>query len=893
MANQDRFQIVSAGKTVRAKAPQEVLQQLISAFSIGAEQGKKLFLKGWVIKDQLSSAQVVQYRTQLQQLGLKIEVHPAGTFDNQAILARLKFARQREARKSQGGQSAVDTSQPEAVSASTAPKDNLNPTATQGVTESVVREAAPQQVKQAAASEAVNQKAPDSHKNGTAWKQLRGLFQEEVAPQQESVASRIALLPHMLAAAVVPVTFALLVCLCLYQLGMALWSLPAAALAGEFGAATMLSAALTALLVLFVGAVVVYPFYAARDFCGAGGTDGSSEGNKEAEQDNQALRLLKKEAPGLFLLLDVVEDTCGLGIASKQKGPQNLSSAVVGTQVVVTSGSQVKVIKAGQGQFQLSLGLAAIASLQGGDVLGLITRALSYYRDRWSRLATELSVGTAQRLQNMQDAFEQERSIFGRDESVITPLRPLHRVLALCGHALIPVVERLQSMHARLSGRLGRHLEAQADRTVAHLLGSDGFQGFAERWNYLVHSDLICSEINREAQLIGKKLADVPGAVRWMYSNLSNEDKTGIDAAMGQETEFWPTDEPAGHQRIAAVEAQDYPPQLQRVDFSLQKLFDDFAELCGRVSRADGDESCRPVENRLLLESDKESEAAQQVLLEYFNRVIPRDFLHLELPKNNELAELDLQASIDWLRSRLLDLQELEQRRAQLQLSGARIQVGAALVRANLRVDPRSYDLSGTTPSAADESIRDNRVRLGECQQQRHSIHSLFYQRITHTIVAMEAGTRTSAEAAVSRLRAFDALAEPLTVLGRYGDVVCELIERLPNQELPQALLQKYPQIVGEQVRKLNQLVASTGVVMSAPQQQKLSACGEGVIALSVNGRKDELASGLQALELRCKTVCGVVQEAYQLELARLLKLCLEEEKRLKVKPLRLAAISA
>ncbi|AQQ67819.1 hypothetical protein Mag101_09325 [Microbulbifer agarilyticus] len=888
MVNQERFQIVSAGKTVRAKAPQEVLQQLTSAFSIGAEQGKKLFLKGWVIKDQLSSAQVVQYRTQLQQLGLKIEVHPAGKFDNQAILARLKFARQREARKNQ----LPDANNVQVEVAAPPSSASLKPTEPKSAKEPLVHESALQQEKKPAASEAASPKAPSNHKNGTAWKQLRALFQEEAASQDESVASRIALLPHMLAAAIVPLMFALLLCLCLYQLGMALWSLPAAALAGEFGSATILSAGLTTLLVLFVGVVVVYPFYVAgrsRDSHDLVG----SEGNAEDGQGNQSLRLVKKDAPGLFLLLDVLEDTCGLGIATKQKGPQNLSSAVVATQVVVTSGSQIKVIKAGQGQFRLSIGLAAVATLQGGDVLGLIGRALSYYRGRWSRLATELSIGTAQRLQNMQDAFEQERTIFGNDESVITPLRPLHRMVALCGHALIPVVDRLHNMHGRLSGRLGRHLEAQADRTAAHLLGSDGFQGFAERWNYLVHSDLICSEINREAQLIGKKLADVPAAVRWMYSNLSSEDKTGIDAAMGQETEFWPMDEPAGHQRITAVEAHDCAPQLQRVDFSLQKLFEDFVELCGRVSRADGDDSCRPVENRLLLESDKESEAAQQVLTEYFNRVIPRDFLHLKLPTNNELAELDLQSSIDWLRSRLLDLQELEQRRAQLQLTGARIQVGAALVRANLRIDPRSYDLSGTTPSAADESIRDNRVRLEECQQQRHLIHSLFYQRITRTIAAMDTGARGGAEASVSRLRAFDALAEPLTVLGRYGDVVCELIERLPNQELPQTLLQKYPQIICEQVRKLNQLVARHGVVVSAPQQQKLSACGEGAIELSVKGRKDELASGLQALELRCKTVCGVVQEGYQLELAGLLKLCLEEEKRLKVKPLRLAAISA
>ena len=890
--NHDRFQIVSAGKTLRAAAPREVLQRLASTFSLSGEQARKLFLKGWVIKDHLSAGEVVQFRTQLHQLGLKIEVHPAGTFDNRAILARLKFAKQRQERKEQPAATKT-ASRAQAIApkstadAVLAPQPDTQPVQPQKSAPLAQAEksakSAPAQIKTSNPETAKSQAAKPDQKNSAARQQLQALFYPGVYPEPVTLRSQLMVLPQWLLAAIVPAGFALLLGVCLYHLGTALWALPAAALAGEFGTGTVVGSALAILLVLFLAALLLYPFFYSQRL-------NADKGDGEVLQ---AVRLSKQDAPGLFLLLEVVRETCGLGIAAKQQGPKNLSSArrILTTELQVTAGAEIRVVHENLAQPRLSIGLGAVATLEGGDIVALIARALCYYRNPGNRLSQALAIGTADRLQGMQDALEQEATVFGADDSVAAVAKPFHKMLAHCGRPLVPVLDRLQAAHRRLSGPLARRLEAQADAAAAQIIGSDGFQGFAERWNRLVHADLVCGEINREAQLLGKRLANVPLAVRWLYGNLDEQTLKGIDAAMGEETDCWVPTEPAGHDRIGVVEESQYQAQLQRLDFSLQKLFADFCELTKRVSRVGGDDSCRPVENRLLLETDKESEAAQQVLAQYFNRAIPRDFLHLQPPRNSELAELDLQSSIDWLRSRLVDLQELEQRIAQLQLSGAGMQIGAALVRANVRIDPRRYNLCGTTPAATDESRQDNRVRIKECLLQRQQLHSMFFLRITRAIATMDTSDRQRGEEILVRLRTFDALNEPFTALNRYNDVVCELIERLPEQELPAALMQKYPQLISQQVRQLLETAVAQRVPLSASQLEKLKACGEGDLALPGAARKSEVASALQSLELRGKTACGVVLESYQGVLAQLLSLCLAEEARLKVKPLRLAGL--
>jgi len=888
MSVQQKFQIVSAGKVLRSRNPEDVLEQMASAFSITAQQARRLFLKGWVIKDELSSGQVVQYRTQLHQMGLKIEVHPAGKFDNRAILARMQFAQKRKARKdavkpadANGAAPAVgNTGNHPGSSPGTNPgtKSSISPAAVKPH-EPVAAPAVSGQGQQAATQKRKTSAAESAA--SSARRQLEDLFAHTETMRFESAPQRLALIPRLLSAMLVPALFVGVLGLCLVTLGTTLWSVPASILAGSASATAAVAGAAVKVLLLFLfAALFLYPYFAASKIAATSRAVG--------------IRLRKADAPGLFLLLDVLEARTGLGIAGKLAGPRNLAAATQarGTLVEVTPGAEVLVCRSGGGQLTLSLGLATVASLKGGELLALVARALSYYQGALVRAASYCTLSTAQNLQTMLDALESERTILGADEPANPVLKPLHKLLSASGLALVPLVERLQALHRASSGALARRLEARADAAAAAIVGSEAFAQFAERWNQLVHADLVCGEINREAQLTGRRLANVPQGIGWLYRNLDEPTRASIELAMSEDTDCWSPQEPAGHERVAAVEDLSLSAALQRSDFSVQKLFVEFEELCVKSSRIGVDDSCRAVENRQLLTASKETEEAQRVLSEYFNRVIPRGLLPLQGPVNTELAELGLQEAIDWLRSRLVDLQEQEQRLAQLQLRGAAIQLGAALVRANVRVDPREYHLSGTTPSAAEASRKDNRARVQECMQQLEQLHRMFFLRIQGALTSMAAADRGAAEDALAQLQRFETLREPLNALGGCGDVMGELIERLPTAEVPSALLQKYAQLAVQQIRAVHVAVkegtAGQPGLLSQTLMEKLQACAAAEPELPASSRTGDLVGALQELELRCKNACAYVYEGYQSALSRLLALCLEEESRRKIKPLRL-----
>ncbi|WP_295799238.1 hypothetical protein [uncultured Microbulbifer sp.] len=850
MSGQQKFQIVSAGKTLRAKEPGEVLAQVTSTFSISAQQARRLLLKGWVIKDQLSPGQVVQYRTQLQQIGLKIEVHPAGKFDNRALLARMQFAQQRRERKEAPAK--VVASSPAVVEESARREQQDKP-------------AAPE--KQAPANPTqVDHKKPAAEAASTARarEQLAALFEDDRSGAGgPSAAERARLLAALPAACLVPLVFLSLAVFCVYQACLALWRIPEAVMAGSLGAGTLIGSGLTLLLLGLFAALFLIPYYRARRDSGSPG-----------------ISLGKADAPGLFLLLEILK--------GKLDG-------VVPTAVQANPGADTLARSEGfvahwRGEVTLSLGLSAAATLNGGDNLALIARALSFHQTRLIRVASWLQLVPQQRLQAMQEALESESTVVSAGGEAKGPARALHKLLAMSGLALVPVIERLHGLHRGLSKGLGTLLERRADGIAASVLGSDACAGFAARWHQLVHADLVTSEINREAQLMGKRLSDYPAAVGWLYRNLDSETRSSIELAMDEDSDVWNPAEPANHSRVAEMEERQLPSMLARSDFSLAKLFAEFRELSSRVSRLGVDEHCRAVDNHLLMTANKEVEQAQGVLAEYFNRVMPRELLALKVPAHEELQQMDLQQTVDWLRSRLVDLREQEQRHATLQLAASRIQLGAALLRSNCKVDPGKYHLSGVTPAAADESRRDNRERLKECQQQRHRIWQMFYQRILKALETLDVSEHSRSQELLSQLAAFDRLREPLASLEQYGDLVSEAIEQMAEEKIPEQLLQKYTALILKQIDQLLALVEDHGEAMGAALAQRVAVFSESRSFLDGQQARDERGR-LQAVELRCKHVCALVVECYQQVLAELLELCLAEERRRNIRPLRLAGV--
>ncbi|WP_323844549.1 hypothetical protein [Microbulbifer magnicolonia] len=861
MSAEEKFQVVSAGKTLRAKAPEAVLQDAAKAFAIPLAQARRLLVKGWVIKDQLSSKQVLEYRTRLQQIGLRVEVFPAGKFDNRALIAKAQFAQQRRVRSQTAGLEAAST-----VSADMAVVEPSPPVEPQRAPPQSVeprkaeRQRADQQRADQQRAEPVATAATSSGKGG-ARAQVEALFSDELPAVRETAAERAGLLLGMLPAALVPGLFVLLLCLCGYTVARALWQIPQSILAGEFSALTATGSLISVSLAGFICALLLWPYFFVR---------------RLAPARNGAIDLQQSDAKGLYLMLDVLAEKTGLPAVER-------IAVTVGVEVI----AEPDLAEIRRQRLPLSIGLGAVRSLRGNELLALVARSLGVFRGKLGGLTAWLVLDTARRLQQILWALENERNVVSVSGDASALRKPWHVLFASCGRALIPLVERLDGCHKALCAPVARRLEKRGDAWAAQLLGSDAFVAFAEKWHQLVHADLVVGEINREASVAGQRLQDYPAAVLWMLCNLDDDTRSNIELAMAQASDPWDNNQAADNERIAWAEALALQPLLQR-EFSLQKLFENFTDLVNATSAAVAAEGARAVENHRLLTVSKEAERALQRLGEYFNQLPPRLFLPLELPAGEELQTMDLQEAVDWLRGKLVELRELEQRCDNLRARGVAMQLGSGLIRIQGSIQPQEYFLSGSTPAAADESVRDNRVRRQELAQQIRQIFSVFYLRIRRALAAMPAGERQLAEKTLEQLAAYEPLQTRLDRLENYAEILGMAIDRLSLESDQRELVQKYFALAAQELEAVFTAVDASEQLRGLGLHSALQERVDRSPVPKLPQKRQALIDVLQALELKCKYASAAIGEHYRIQLARLLESCLKQERAMDIRPLRL-----
>lgn len=881
MSGQQMFQIVSAGKTLRGRPAAEVVQEAVKTFSIPLAQARRLMVKGWVIKDQLSSKQVIGYQSRMQKIGLRVEVFPAGKFDNRALLAKMQFAQARSARaQNRTVQDATNDGVRETVSRSDAEQKTADRQQTadlakvheggRGAQSTEIAECATSELQATAVQEravADSQLAPKKTKqaapasgNSRARAQLQALFSGSPDLRQ-SPAESSRLVVGAILAAVIPGMFLTFTLLCLYNVGRTLLQLGMSLIAGEFTLFGLLGSMLSIALTAFIAALLIYPYFAARRF---------------APDTPSTREVSRTDAQGFYLLLDVLAEKTGFPRVTRL-------SVDAGADVLAEP--HLSDIRAEQ--LPVKLGLGAVYSLSGRELLALVARSLGIYRGRLRGVTAWLVLDTVKRLQLMQSALESERTAVSPN-GVDYPrvLAPVHFLLANCGRFIAPLVDRLLGLHRSLTRSVARFLERLGDAWAAQVVGSEGMTSLVEKWHQLVHAELLVAETNREAALVAQHLRNYPEAVRWTLAHLDDETRSNIELAMAQTSDPWDPTQAADSERVVWAEDLRLAP-LVREEFSVQKLFADLRTLSVEVSDLSAGEGSRAVDNQQLLSASKESEKALQTLMEYFNQVPPRRFLPPEPGADTKLGAMDLQETIDWLRGKLIEVREMGQREATLLARETEIQLGGALLKAQVKISPQDYHLSGGTPAAAVESARDNRARRGELHQHYQQIYSAFSLRLRRAIEAMPVGEQERCQRKLEQLRGFSNLAARLERLESLANVLGLAIDRLTFAGQEREVVQKF---YARAVQELEMLAEDIG---KSPALRELGLSASRVGSAIAPAKKlpqdrQGIIDALQAMELRCKSAIGAVGEHYRIQLADLLEPCLSLEKHKKVRPLRL-----
>ncbi|MCO1334250.1 hypothetical protein MO867_07825 [Microbulbifer sp. OS29] len=840
MAGQDLYQVVSTGRTLHAKKSDAVIRDAAKLFSMPEAQARRLLLKGWVLKDQLSSEKALAYRSGLQKIGLRVEVCPAGRFDNRELIAKIKVAQRRKAQAS---------------------------TASSARDDSTLQDPPARSCEDSIESEKVADSSAAGNADQALDKQQSPLSLAEQCLSGANVLPGAGAAIHgkavwgLIKASLVPCLFLSILAACVFSAGHALWQIPWAVWQGELTGVGVVFSLLVVSLALFVSLLLVWPFF-----------------HFPVHQRDQVepRELLPSEGKGVRQLMDVWVDRLGL---------PKISQVFITADIGVLSQPQFSQVL--RQQLPVSLGLASIASLEGKDVLALIARSLSFYQGRLLGAVSWLSYGVMQQLELMQWALENERSAVCPDNNPGGLQRPLHNALVICGHFLLPLIQRLEALHRRLSSGNAALLQERADTIAAQIVGRDTFADFTKTWHRLIHADLLVAEINREARALGQCCENTPAAVHWTLENLDEDACTALEVAMAQAGDPWDRQQAPDSDRIADLTGRAFASQIQG-EIKLQPLFADFATLAYSETLRAAGTGCQMVENRSLLSSSHEAEASAGVLEAYFNRLPPLALMPLKRPAMEEMRALDLQRTIDWLRSKLVDLRDLRERKEGVQIQIFAMQQGAALIRAKVRMNPQDYCLKGGGLATAQESIALKRAALEEVQKQLQQIYSVFYQRVCLALVAMPANQRQSARNQLRHLAAYDSLGPHLDRLAGYSHMLAMFTQYLSPDLSERELIQKYMAL------SVRELEAAFAVAADSPllKEQGLARVLElkakpGSFQQLPQGRQ-EILTALQSMESRCKHIRSLILEHYQIQLSTLLQQCLIKEQQLQLNPLRL-----
>ncbi|GAB2898861.1 hypothetical protein ACCI51_08240 [Microbulbifer echini] len=827
MAGQDFYQVVSTGRMLHAKKPESVTSAVAELFSIPEAQARRLLLKGWVIKDRLSSAQAVEYRTGLHKIGLRVEVCPAGKFDNQRLIAKIKVAQRRKAKAIQK-------------------EGSKNTAAVDGATESL-----------SPAMKNIDSRRSKASVRPKTTTKTEPLFSDIKTPVT-SMGWRALL--GLLPALVIPAVFICAAALCLYGAGLAFWQIPAAVWQGELSGGIVFAGLGGATFCIFLLLLLAFPyFYFPRD----------------TRARSAEISLEHPESKDVFALFKQLSSATGL---------PKIHTIIIRPDARVFSMPRFSEVM--RQELPLHLGLASVASLDGRGTLALVARGLGIYQGKLNGLLAWLVLDGVRRLEQMQWALENERSVLS---STGEPglLKPLHQILVTCGHFLLPLIERLENLHRAVTRGSAQYLESRADLWAADLIGSAAFAEFAENWHRLVHADLVVAETSREAAAVGQCFENIPAAVAWTGENLDEETRKAIELAMGQASDPWDIFEAADLQRIEAVQQRSLSARMQR-EICLRTLFADFPRLARDISVISCAPDCQVVENRRLLCASREAEEAQQVLAVYFNRLPPLTLLPLRRPASPEMQAMGLQASIDWLRGKLIELRELREQRESRRTQMVTVQLGAALIRAKVRIQPQDYLLTSVNLATAQEVAAVKRSEFEEVEQQLQHIYAVFYQRLCLAVVAMPARERQQARTLLSHLAAYDVLASHLERLAGYSVSLTLFAHRLSQDLAERELVQKYLALSARELDATFATVESSELLKAQGLDSALCIKAKREPLQQLPQRHQEALAVVGTADARCKYASAVIMEHYQIQLSALLQCCLRREEQLELSPLRL-----
>lgn len=603
------------------------------------------------------------------------------------------------------------------------------------------------------------------------------------------------------------------------------------------------------------------------------------------------IKLDAKHAPNFFLLVELMCKRIGVPIPTE---------IYMDNRVNASAGPAHGLVSLLQGKLILTIGLPLVAGMNARQLVGVLAHEFGHFAQPTAMFAyyliTSINGWLAESAYN-EDLWDHRLDFWKNSAEKMAVIGYAVRIVQWGILSTRMLLKGLFLINLRVTRYMSRHMEYHADHYEAYVAGSDHFRGNSLHLRSLFSAYRLVTEANHHAWNHNMLLNNVPDAVAWQNRQFGSGVLRKLEQGMAEEvTNVWDS-HPADNDRIIHAEAPQFTAIFKDV-FPARHFFINFKDLCKKITlyeyQMEGLETPKRyvVENKRVLAYHAALKKSDLALTRYFKGLFSRRLMCLELPAKNDLLTLDLQGTVDWLRSQQVGYGKGQQNYRAIQKYYREVSIGLSYIKAEIDIDPLGFNLPNTDPELVNQLKIAEDKKLLVCRKKLELVDTMFYQRIQLAIHSMSENDQRHCKQLLATLRNITQLKDNWMQL----DDVAYLLEILLDNGHIEIIVKIQDEVNENATYCSMQLAMLTHASGKIPN--RMAPSGEESLRdfiVSWVGEQSKDADQMPAAVLveKCDQVLRAIQYQYVWMFGELVRRCEIQEKELGIKPLNPMGIMA
>ena len=599
----------------------------------------------------------------------------------------------------------------------------------------------------------------------------------------------------------------------------------------------------------------------------------------------RGIELQRQQAPLVFDLVEIMCQRMGVPIPA---------GIYVDNQVNASAGSAGGLLALLKGRVILTIGLPLVSGMNARQLAGVLAHEFGHFAQPSAMFAYYLikTVNAWFADRAFQDDPWDQRLEKWEDNTNNIGFAFVAIKFTQFGIQLTRfILKALFLFNLRITNYMSRQMEYDADRYEALVAGSDQFRANSLHLRILSYAEHVVEQINQQAWNQNKLIKNIPDAIAVQSMEFDKNIKQDIASGMSEETTDTWASHPADNDRAIHAENFDYPGLFQ-AEFAATKFFLNFSSLCNQITLYDyqeaGIENSQQlvVDNKHVLDIKEAQDEAEKTLSRYFNNSFSSRLMYLEKTTNSTLSRLDLQASINWLRSQLVEYNNTQKTHETIQKRFNRMSLGQIYLEKGIKVNPADFYLNGSSPQQITQVKTNEQTKANQCKMQLDQVDNMFFQRILLAIKSMK---KENQQLSIRLLKTLQIISRLTDYRNRLAHHVYLLSSLLNNKD---ELLSQVQTAINQNFKfcatELKAILQSTSKIPDLIEPVKKSSAKDFIILWTGKLPDDLNRLTPVAMILSCNKALDAINYQYSWLFGELVTLCENQEKSLGVQPIKL-----